>query len=135
MSFRIVDLQCPSCKHRVLDQMCKRDVTIPCPSCGTDMTVWWGAQTLYRDRKWDAFTPVTCGFKTYSTREEWTQHQTRMRRQTGDPDFDFEGQTRVGRKTQLEEHVHTTLQQYREDGRDAHAAERRMEKYLQRGTR
>lgn len=135
MSFRLVDLKCPRCGEILMDKMCRHDSTLPCPVCATEMTVWWGAGKMMRDRKSDAFVPVVAGFKTYSTRDEWNNYLKTMRRQTGNPDFDVEGQTRRGRRQAIEEHIEDTINDYREHGMDYTAAQRRLEHIVARGRR
>lgn len=129
MPHRIVDLRCPSCDARLHDQLCRREETLPCPTCSTVMVVYYPTHAA-RPRTADAFVPVTAGGVTYNTRSEFDAFVKRMARQTGDPHFGDKlvGHTQRSRREAMDEHLDATVHDYRAQGMDAHAAAQRIER-------
>ena len=136
MSHRVVDLRCPSCDARSHDRLCRRDETLPCPSCATAMVVYYPSGSAPSSTA-DAFTPVTAGGVTYRTRGEFDTFVKRMARQTGDPHFGDKlvGHTARSRREALDEHLDSTVRDYRAQGMNDHSAAQRIERTYARSPR
>lgn len=130
MPFRTVDLRCPSCAATSHDRLVPRDDTAEC-ACGTKMVVYFPTRSQRADA---AFTPITAGGQTYSTRSEWDGYVRRMQKQTGDPYFGdrLVGHTPRTRREALDEHLDATVADYKAHDMNYHAAQQRLERAYSR---
>lgn len=132
---RVHDLMCSECGTGELDRLCPSDSTPPCSQCGSPTRIWWGSGSLRgRTTHADAFSPIVAGGKRYSTRDDWNGYLRTMRKQTGNPDWDVEGLTGADKRDWMEEHLHTAIEEARENGTDRRMRSR-IERIYSRGAR